>query len=229
MSSNSIKINQYVTHYKEALRARKTIRNFHGFTPLKTGQRIPDFLQTPLVGPIGPSLAPFKTPFNEQQQSLDLFVNGRPTVLIFRPIFQSDGEAQKAFLSSLQTAIQVMGGSVFIITNAQIRDLGPSLGPHHARQVLSDPNNGIAESFGLYHPDNQISDWLSGIDGDVSLPAFYLINPNGVIGYHYVDYNFRTYQPGAYRSGQTFVRQLLNKVYQNAQKTSGPLRVAYGA
>ena len=229
MLTNSNRINQYVTPFEKALTSGKTIRNFYGFTPLKTGQHIPDFLQSPASIATGISLNQFKTPLNTSANALELFVNNRPAVLIFRPIFHHNGSEQKAFLSSLQEDVQIMGGSVFVITNANTRELSNHLGTHPAQQILSDPANTIAESFGLYHPENLIADWLSGVEGDISLPAFYVINPNGKIGYHYIDYNFRTYQQDAYQNGQAFVRQLLTKVYQNSQKSSRRFKVAYGA
>lgn len=230
MISNSIKINQYVTPFeKKALTTGKNIRNFYGFTPLKTGQNIPDFLPSQANKPGWLSLNLFKTTLNTKSNSLALFINNRPVVLIFRPIFHQNGRAQKAFLASLQEDIQIMGGSVFVISNASTRELKDHFGEHHRFQILSDPNNSIAESFGLYHPDNLIADWLSGVEGDISLPAFYVIQPNGVIGYHYIDYNFRTYQLESSQNGPSFVRQLLTKVYQNTQKSTRHKKVPNGA
>lgn len=232
MSINSFKINQFVSPFHEVLEGGSTIRNFYGFNPLKTGHQIPEFLH-PLNETLRLGELEKETPGpvieSADIRSWDLLSGNRPLVLAFRPAVNHEAIPQLDFLEDLKSDIQVMGGSLVIVSSASIRDLNYQLKNRYGVQILSDPQHSLAEKFGLYQPDNPIGDWLSGIDGDISLPAFYVVVPTGEISYHYVDYNFRTYINSAELKQQRFVRQLLTSVYQNAQPANRRTKQAYSA
>lgn len=217
------------------------ISNFYGFTPLKSGSLLPHFLHPSslLRHPVTQYVTTNSNTYPEDEpvlpgltSSKSLFITERPLVIIFRPVFLENDFNQQVFLEALEADIQVMGGSLLVITNASVRNLTRQPGGQLRRssyQILSDPQNSVAEKFGLYHPDNLPGDWLSGVDGDIALPAFYLLNEQGIIDYHYIDYNFRTYTPLPDSSDNGVIRKLLTKVYQNSQKTNRRFKVAFGA
>ncbi|MDE1190912.1 MAG: redoxin domain-containing protein [Arachidicoccus sp.] len=210
MAITSVKVNTFVKPFNETAQAdtQLSISNYYGFQPLKTGNRAPYFHH-----PVTQTLFPK----NNNHRSLSRLKYTKPVVLIFRPIFHNDADIQRLFLESLQADINVMGGELMTVTNASIRDLLANLQQDNRLHIFSDKENNISTQYGLYNAENPVTDWLSGIEGDISLPAFYIINPNGKIVYHYIDYNFRTYgYDNIY--GQLFIRQLLTNVYQNAQK-----------
>ncbi|ANI88777.1 hypothetical protein A9P82_05430 [Arachidicoccus ginsenosidimutans] len=217
MAITSVKINNYVRSFDKTDDGSEPISNYYGYTPLKSGNSVPYF-HHPLEKVLYPkNKNKTKFVFNELTTSHEILNNEKPVVLVFRPIFHNDADIQRLFLESLQADINVMGGKLTIITNATIRSLSAGLHQPNSLHIFSDTENKIAELFGLYNSENQISDWLSGIEGDISLPAYYVINPDGKIVYHYIDYNFRSYKYDHF-DGQHFVRQLLTNVYQNAQR-----------
>lgn len=229
MYNNTARINKYVHPFKQVLEGAQTLSNYYGYTPLKKGDYLPE-----IAHPASHILFPGGRENKNQLGDItpvnlkDLSVENRPLVILFRPTYHQQILPHIELLETLQKDIQVMGGSLLIISNAGIRDLGRQLQEHKALWVLSDPHNSVAEQFGLFTPDNPIGDWLSGIDDNIPLPAFYLVLPNGAISYHYVDYNFRTYQGSAdeiYQQG--FVRQLLTQIYQNSQTLRRPGKRAY--
>ena len=218
MSHTTARINKQVLPFTEVLEGTPAISNFYGFTPLKKGDLLPA-IHHPNSHILYPGIG------RDQQDIKDLTpvslfsfspVN-KPLVIAFRPALQQILAEDIKFLDSFQRDIQIMGGSLLVVSNAHIRDLKRQLGQHNHLWVLSDPHNSLAEQFGLYTPENPIGDWLSGIDDNIPLPAFYVVLPSGEISYHYIDYNFRTYNSQADDIyGQGFVRQILTRIYQDA-------------
>lgn len=229
MYSNTARINKYVHPFTQVLEGAPAISNYYGYTPAKKGDYIPT-----VTHPASHILYPGNKERENNAEDIspialrDLGTQDRPLVIIFRPTYNQEVLPQIGLLETFQKDIQVMGGSLLIISNAGIRDLKRQLKEHNALWVLSDPLNSIAEQFGLYTPDNPIGDWLSGIDDSIPLPAFYIALPNGEISYHYVDYNFRTYQGSdseIYQQG--FIRQLLTQIYQQSHSLRHPGKRSY--
>jgi len=218
MSHTTARINKHVLPFTQILEGTPSLSNYYGFTPLKKGDLLPV-----ITHPNSHIIYPGAKTDQEGIQDitpvslLELSHVNKPLVIAFRPTIQHIPVEDIAFLDSFQRDIQIMGGSLLVVSNANIRDLRRQLGLHNHLWVLSDPHNSLAEQFGLYTPENPIGDWLSGIDDNIPLPAFYVVLPNGEISFHYVDYNFRTYNGQAgdiYEQG--FVRQLLTRIYQDA-------------
>lgn len=211
MAITSVKINHYVRPYQEALvNVQSAPSNYYGFQPLKAGNKAPYFHH-----PVSQTLFPAA---NRHHTTTSKQLNfNKPVVLVFRPVFHNDADVQRLFLESLQADVNVMGGELLVVTNATIKSLTANLQRTNTLHIFSDPDNEIARNYGLYNAANPLSDWLSGIEGDISLPAYYILSPGGKIVYHYVDYNFRTYDYEHF-DGQLFVRQLLTAVYQSAQQ-----------
>ncbi len=218
MPITSVKINNYVRLYQDTQAGdQPQISNYYGFQPLKSGNSAPYFYHSSAhtLYPKNKNKAQFNT--SDLNSLHSLTDNQKPIVLAFRPVIHNDADIQRLFLESLQADINVMGGELVTVTNASVRALTSGLFKTNTLHIFSDTENKIAELYGLYNVQNPITDWLSGIEGDISLPAYYIINPDGKIVYHYIDYNFRTYNYEHFE-GQHFVRQLLTSVYQNAQE-----------
>ncbi|SEA04866.1 Peroxiredoxin [Arachidicoccus rhizosphaerae] len=218
MSQSTAKVNKHVLPFTEVLEGAPSISNYYGFSPLKKGDLLP-VITHPGSHIIYPGVKPEQQTVKDitPVSLLELSHINKPLVIAFRPSIQHTPKDDIHFLDSFQRDIQIMGGSLLVVSNANIRYLRRQLGQHNHLWVLSDPHNSLAEQFGLYTPENPIGDWLSGIDDNIPLPAFYVVLPSGEISYHYVDYNFRTYSPESgeiYQQG--FVRQILTRIYQDA-------------
>jgi len=219
MHTSTARVNKNVRPFTQILEGTPSVSNYYGFSPLKKGDLLP-VIKHPASQIIHPgSSIQENLPKDITPVELAALGNGkRPLVILFRPTFNHNPFGQIEFLNTLQADIQIMGGSLLIVSNAPIRDLNRQLHQFSHLWVLSDPHNSLAEKFGLFTPDNPIGDWLSGIDDNIPLPAFYVVLPNGEISFHYIDYNFRTYQGNQediYQ--QAVIRQLLTRVYQDAQ------------
>ena len=211
MAITSVRINHYVRPYQEALvNLQSAPSNYYGFQPLKSGNKAPYFNH-----PVSQTLFPATN--RRRTDAANRLNFNKPVVLVFRPVFHNDADIQRLFLESLQADVSVMGGELLVVTNATVKSLTANLQRTNTLHIFSDPDNEIARNYGLYNAANPLSDWLSGVEGDISLPAYYILSPGGRIVYHYVDYNFRTYNYEQF-DGQQFVRQLLTAVYQSAQR-----------
>ena len=229
MYNNTARVNKYVHPFRQALEGVPMVSNYYGFSPIKKGDYLPQ-----VYHPSSHIIFPGNREKENNAEDItpvrlkELTAGNRPLVIVFRPLLNHEPIQQVEFLETLQRDIQIMGGSLLVITNAGIRELRRQLKGHNSLWVLSDPHNTLAEQFGLYTPDNPIGDWLSGIDDHIPLPAFYIVLPDGQLSYHYVDYNFRTYQDNLteiYQQG--FVRQLLTKIYQDHQAIRRRGKTAY--
>lgn len=77
--------------------------------------------------------------------------------------------------------------------------------------IAQDVNNQIAREFGLYSPSHPIWDRIAGIEGEVALPATYVISQSQQIVYDFVDADFSTLVPA---------KEVLTAVYNRKLKKS---------
>ncbi|MFT4204782.1 MAG: hypothetical protein QM610_12825 [Chitinophagaceae bacterium] len=162
----------------------------------------------------------FGQSFTSLQDILDY---PQPLVLAFLSVTNKvvDVNAWK----SLQADIEIMGGRLLIVTNGDSRHFTHKIRKENQLNIWEDRHGQLSEDVGLFDLQNPISDWLSGIDTDIPLPAFYVVGQDQTILFHHIDYALRTVD-GKDFSNSSFVRNLLTSVYQASSEKNNQLRRA---
>lgn len=144
----------------------------------------------------------------------DFVTDDNPLVVAFLSLTERFSHA--AALASLQADIKVMGGRLLVITNGTRNEFSHRLRHDGKLDIYHDHHGRIAQQFGLYDRENPLSDWITGVEADIPLPALYVISPAQKIVFHYVDYTLRTVN-GDY-GDKSFVRNLLTAVYEHSAR-----------
>ncbi len=192
----------------------------YNFQPLLSGDKFPAFV---LNGSYFISVKEkelFAQPFISLQDVLDY---PQPLVLAFLSVTDKliDIEALKSF----QADIEVMGGRLLVITNGDNKQFTNKIRKENQLNIWQDKYQELVEDAGLFDAQNPISDWLSGVDADIPLPAFYVVGKDGNIVFHHIDYALKTVDGKGLVDG-SFVRNLLTSVYQASSEKDELLRKA---
>lgn len=192
----------------------------YNFQPLLSGDKFPAFVLN------GASFISIKDKdlFDQSFTSLqDLLDYPQPLVLAYLSVTDKlvDMEAWK----SLQADIEIMGGRLLIITNGDSKHFTNKIRKENQLNIWQDKHQQLAEDAGLFDAQNPISDWLSGVDTDIPLPAFYVLGRDGNIQFHHIDYALKTVDGKSF-SNSPFVRNLLTSVYQTASEKNAFLQKA---
>ncbi|QES90416.1 hypothetical protein [Rhizosphaericola mali] len=150
--------------------------------------------------------------FPKDIQFQDFLDSSKPLVVAF--VNATKKIEDISIWKGLEADVQVMGGQLLLITNGSKKDFSFKIRSEKELNIYEDKENLIAELFGLYDTENDLSDWLSGVEENLPLPAFYVIDLKSTVIYHYIDYSLKTTNKDF--SSHAFVRNLLTSVYQAA-------------
>ena len=192
----------------------------YNYYPLLSGDKFPSFLLDHSAFISIKDQDIFTAPATSLQDILDY---PQPLVIAFLSV--TDKIEDLAVWESLQSDINIMGGRLLIITNGNERQFTHKIRKENKLNIWQDKNLQLSEKVGLYDFENPISDWLSGVEDNIAIPAFYLIAKNQNIVFHHIDYALKTIQSDRF-SDSPFVRNLLTSVYQNTSEKSLFLRKA---
>lgn len=191
----------------------------YNFTPILTGGKIPnfEFKSKNVLFRQNSFFLP-----NKEASFQDFYDNNVPLVFAYWPITQKITNVSQ--WESLAADIKIMGGELVILTNADKNYFTRSIRERSKLTIISDKNFSIAEGLGLYDNFNPLTDWISGIEENIPLPAFYITTPTGDIKAHHIDYQFKTLKTNLEEI--SFVRKLLTTIYNLAQDRSQNLDYA---
>lgn len=192
----------------------------YNYYPLLSGDKFPSFVLN------GSSFISVKDKelFDQPFTSLhELLEQPQPLVIAFLNVTEkiADVDTWKSF----QADVEIMGGRLLIVTNSDNRSFTHKTRKENELNIWEDKHQQLAEDAGLYDSQNPISDWLSGIDTDIPLPAFYVLGKEGNILFHHIDYALKTVN-GHNFSESPFFRNLLTSVYQAASEKRNNARKA---
>jgi len=197
-----------------------TSKSNYNYFPLLSGDKFPHFVldRSSFISVKDADL--FAESFTSSQDILDF---PQPLVLAFLSVTDKivDIEAWK----SLQSDIEIMGGRLLIVTNGSSKQFSHKIRKSNQLNIWEDRHQQLTSEAGLYDSQNSISDWLSGVDDDIALPAFYVIGKDHGIVFHHIDYALKTVVGSSF-SENPFVRNLLTSVYQTASAKDISLRRA---
>ncbi|PZP52545.1 MAG: hypothetical protein DI598_00480 [Pseudopedobacter saltans] len=192
----------------------------YNYYPLLSGDKFPSFVldRASFVSIKDKDL--FTESFISSQDILDF---PQPLVLAFLSV--TDKVIDTQVWESLQSDIEIMGGRLLIVTNGNNKQFTHKIRRDNKLNIWEDHRQQLAEEAGLYDSQNPISDWLSGVDADIAIPAFYVIGKDHGIVFHHIDYALKTVS-GSKFSESSFIRNLLTSVYQAASTNANYLRRA---
>lgn len=187
-----------------------TKQDTFNYLPLLSGDKFPEF-ELPKSAIITKQ-SDLENPFS--LTAVSEFVRGsKPWVIAFLSI--TDKIERLEELESFQADIQVMGGSLIVLTNGHVQDFTRRIRNLQTINIYHDQDSLIAEKFGLFDTVNPLYDWISGIEHNIPLPAYYVISPDKEIVFHHVDYTLKTINGQI--GDRPFVRNLLTSVYNVSQ------------
>ncbi|WP_447640699.1 MULTISPECIES: hypothetical protein [Chitinophagaceae] len=192
----------------------------YNYYPLLSGDKFPTFVLNGTSFVSIKDTALFDQAFTSLHEVLD---KSKPLVVAFLSVTDKieNVEAWKSF----QADIEIMGGHLLIVTNGNSKHFSHKVRRENALNIWEDRNQQLAEDAGLYDAQNPISDWLSGVETDIPVPAFYVVGQDQNILFHHIDYALKTVN-GQNLSDNTFVRNLLTSVYQASAEKNRQLRRA---
>lgn len=202
------------------LGAQPSSKSNYNYFPLLSGDKFPTFVldKASFISIKDKDL--FAESFISSQDIIDF---PQPLVLAFWSV--TDKVADVDAWESIQSDIEIMGGRLLIITNGDSKQFTHKIKKDNKLNIWEDRRQQLAEEAGLYDSQNPISDWLSGVEADIAIPAFYVIGKDHGIVFHHIDYALKTLTRNSF-SENPFVRNLLTSVYQAASTKEGYLRRA---
>ena len=192
----------------------------YNYQPLLSGDKFPSFVLNRGSFITIKDKDLFGQPFTSLQDILDY---PQPLVLAFLSV--KDRIVDIGSWKSFQADIEIMGGRLLIVTNGDSKQFTSKTRKEAQLNIWQDKHQQLVEDARLYDVQNPISDWLSGVDDDIPLPAFYIVGRDSNILFHHIDYALKTVD-GKNFSDSPFVRNLLTSVYQSSAARSAPLRKA---
>lgn len=169
----------------------------YGYQPIATGDSAPRFyLPTQQV------ITKHSLPGSLLREAFitlqDLLDDHQPLVFAF---LGAPGQAAIDLqqLETLHAAIQDEGGKLIAFTSIEPKYLRKQLKQSGSLRLFYDADHAIAELFGLYDAQNPLWQWVSGIEEEEqSVPALYVIAPDGHVAFSYVDYSFNLFTSNPY-------------------------------
>ncbi len=186
------------------------------YQPLSAGNMAPSFTINTEHGLLSSCVGTSVT--KETIISLQDFIDyGQPLVILFFGV-ASRASLHIKKLEILHRNIYRQGGKLLVLTPIEPKHIKRELRDSHSLSIFHDKDNSIAEAFGLYDEENPLWQWVSGIEKEEeTLPAFYVIAPDGLVAYQYVDFDFILYRNSNYQTLH-FISELLEEVKKVSQQ-----------
>ncbi|MCD0490553.1 peroxiredoxin family protein [Pedobacter sp. MC2016-14] len=113
----------------------------------------------------------------------------KPLVLAFYSAeWKRHGLQQLKTLQALQKDINILGGQLLVISDADLRSLRQLIVDHNlSLNIYADPQNILAENLGIFNAADPIYNRISGIDNNAPLLATYVVTPTRKIAFRFID------------------------------------------
>ncbi len=120
-------------------------------------------------------------------------ISGKPLVLSFYSNYwNGKGIEYLKQLSSISKQVKASGGNLVVVSAEGFSDelAGMAFENNLTVTFYFDPNNAIADQFGVYSDNDPIWNWFSGIDNNVPLLSTFVVGSDKTIIF---DHNYRDY------------------------------------
>ncbi|MDR6562033.1 MULTISPECIES: redoxin domain-containing protein [unclassified Arcicella] len=131
---------------------------------------------------------------NQPNFTLNELMLFRPLVLsFFSPSWNNYGEIHLELLQKAHKRLKNIGAEILVMTDVLPEKLDALANEYKLGfNICHDRNNEIAELLGVYSKDYPIWQRITGISNEVPLPATFIIVPNLLIIYSFVDDDFES-------------------------------------